>query len=640
MDVTDKDSTTTRYLTTSQAARRLGCSRSTVLRAVRRGLLPVAARTPGGQARFAPDAVAAYAHRLATTTPAEVASLPLDVLQATYMTMACGVVVRGADGTVLHTNPAAQEILGLDLAAMRGRPLSVALGASTRPDGTPLPSDERPVVRAMRTRRPQRGTILGITRPDGAHRWLQLDAIPVLAPDGAVRHVVVSFLDVSARKQAEDRVRHQALHDALTGLPNRTLLHDRLEQALHASRRNGQPVALALLDLDRFKEVNDTLGHGAGDRLLQVVAARLEGTLRALDTVARLGGDEFAVVLPGTAGTGAGRAAQALCDALAAPVRLDGHCLAIGASVGLALFPDHGADGRALLRCADVAMYAAKRAGGGCAIYAPGDDGHSPARLALASDLRRAIEGDELCLHYQPKVDVGTGTAGWVEALVRWHHPVQGLLPPDRFIPLAEQVGLMSALTRWVLHAALRDCRMWDRAGRTLGVAVNVSAHNLRDNNLPQTVAAALAAHDIAPQRLRLELTESAIMADAAQAAEILAQVAALGVRIAVDDFGTGYTSLSYLKRLPIDEIKIDKSFVMNMAQDEADATIVASTIGLGHSLGLAFVAEGVEDEETWQTLAALGCDAAQGYHLSRPLSAGDLLHWLGTVDPAVGRIA
>jgi len=439
-------------------------------------------------------------------------------------------------------------------------------------------------------------------------------------------------LDITARARAEEALRRQALHDALTGLPNRTLLHDRLEQALCAAARDTGVVALLLFDLDRFKEVNDTLGHHAGDLLLQEVAARVRGALRASDTVARLGGDEFAVVLPGADAAAAVTATHTLLAVLAPPITLDGQALACTASIGIALAPTHGTDVATVLRRADVAMYVAKRAGGGYAVYDLAHDQHSPTRLTLETELRAALAAGALVLHYQPTVNVRSGRADRVEALVRWPHPQHGLIPPDQFIPLAEQTGLIVPLTYWVLETALRQCQAWERGGLRLGVAVNLSARALHDAQLPSTLAWLLRRYAVAPGALTLEITESALMIDPDQARVMLERLAALGVQLAIDDFGTGYSSLGYLKHLPVDEVKIDKSFVQSMSHTVTkDSAIVRSIIELGHNLGLVVVAEGVEDHGAWERLRAAGCDVAQGYYMGRPVPAPDLERWMTT---------
>jgi diguanylate cyclase (GGDEF)-like protein len=422
---------------------------------------------------------------------------------------------------------------------------------------------------------------------------------------------------------------HQALHDALTGLPNRELFADRVGQAIRTADRELQPAALLLLDLDRFKDVNDTLGHHHGDQLLCEVGARLQGALRQVDTVARLGGDEFGVLVPGVTAEGAAAVAEKLRTALHAPLILDGVMLDLDASIGIAVYPDHGNDPAELLQHADVAMYAAKHAHAGFIVYDPGVDQHSPRRLALLGGLRRALERDELVLHYQPKADLHTGQILGAEALVRWQHPDHGLLGPDEFIPLAERTGLIHPLTRWVLDAALRQAAAWRSAGHPLSVAVNVSTRCLLDPSFPDEVADRLHAWQVPAESLVLEVTESAVMADPARALDVLGRLHALGVGLAVDDFGTGYSSMAYLKALPVDELKVDRSFVGQMADSSSDAVIVRSTIDLGHNLGLRVVAEGVESQDTWQELEALGCDTAQGYYLGHPMPATDLERWL-----------
>lgn len=450
--------------------------------------------------------------------------------------------------------------------------------------------------------------------------------------------------DISARKRLEGALQHQALHDALTGLPNRALLHDRLDQALRSARRGARPPALLLLDLDHFKRINDTHGHQAGDRLLQEVAGRLTRTIRASDTVARLGGDEFAILLPETGRDGAIGVADAIRAGVAPLIMVEGQDLHVAVSIGIALAAERDGrdtDARTLLRHADVAMYDAKRTRSGHALYSAARDRHGSGVLALASELGAAIDAGQLIVRYQPKLrlgpspnatdatDAGEGRIDAVEALVRWVHPERGLIPPDDFIPLAERTGLIIPLTTWVLDAALRQARVWSRAGRTLSVEVNLSMANLRDPDLPDTIARALARYTLPARRLRLELTESMIMADPPGAAAALARLAALGVHGAIDDFGTGYSSLAYLKHLPVDEIKIDRAFVRHAGADAADAAIIQAIVTLGHGLGMRVVAEGVEDQAALDLVERLGCDAAQGYHVSEPLAAADVLGWL-----------
>jgi diguanylate cyclase (GGDEF)-like protein len=429
---------------------------------------------------------------------------------------------------------------------------------------------------------------------------------------------------------ASRRLRHQALHDDLTDLPNRTLLYDRMEDALSVAERGGEPAALLLVDLDRFKEVNDTLGHDTGDRLLEEVAARLQGVVRRGDTLARLGGDEFAVLLRGLPDRGmAAELAGRLQDAIARPFQLDGVVAVLDASIGIAHCPEHGTDVHTLVQRADVAMYDAKRSRTSIETYSPERDPYSAERLQLLGELRAAIGAGELVLHYQPKVDVGSQRVVGVEALLRWQHPVHGLLPPAEFVPLAERTGAIGDLTRWVLDTALAQCRAWRDAGLDLTMAVNLAAPNIADATLPDAVAALLERHGVPGDRLECEISEHTVMADPRRAMAILERLRGLGVRLSLDDFGTGHSSLSYLKRLPLDEVKIDRSFVMGMTDDDNDAAIVRTTIDLARNLGLEVVAEGVESEAILRDLSDLSCDIAQGFFLSRPLPADELGGWL-----------
>jgi diguanylate cyclase (GGDEF)-like protein len=421
---------------------------------------------------------------------------------------------------------------------------------------------------------------------------------------------------------ASRRLRQQALQDALTGLPNRTLLHARAERAL----RGDEPAAMLLIDLDRFKEVNDTLGHDYGDALLVEVAERLGAALRREDTLARLGGDEFAVLVAGAPDRAAvAEIAGRLQDALRCPFALRGVAVELEASIGVALYPQHGGTAGELLQRADVAMYDAKRGRQGVATYAPERDPYSADRLGLLAELRRAIERDELVLHYQPKVSLGTGELTGVEALVRWRHPSRGLLGPGEFVPLAERTGAVADLTRWVVDRALAQQRAWREQGIDLPVAVNLAAANTVDVALPDVVARLLERHGVPGERLACEISEHTVMADPVRATDVLGGLRALGVRLSLDDFGTGHSSLAYLKRLPLDEVKIDRSFVAGMADDENDAVIVRSTIDLARNLGLEVVAEGVESVDIMHALADLRCDIAQGYFISRPLPADEL---------------
>jgi diguanylate cyclase (GGDEF)-like protein len=431
-------------------------------------------------------------------------------------------------------------------------------------------------------------------------------------------------------RSERDRL-EQAMTDELTGLPSRRLLKDRLEQAVLNAKRDGPKaeVGLLVLDLDRFKEVNDTLGHSLGDRLLAEVAQRLRATLRENDTIARLGGDEFAVVVSHDDPSGDVQVAEKLLRAFAQPVALDGLLLTVGASIGIARFPADGDDPERLLRCADVAMYHSKRNRLPWVRYAIESDPSDPARLELLSDLRAAIGTPQLELHYQPKVNLATDEVMGVEALLRWTHPAKGPIPPDTFISIAEQTGVMAPLTDDVLRKAAHQLKTWMRDGRDLSVAVNISASNLTEGEFVERVRRIIAEEDVPAEFIVLELTESAVMSDHRRGLEVLNELSAIGFRLSIDDFGTGYSSLSYLQRLPVDELKIDRSFVKTLMDDQVNRSIVRSTVDLGHNLGLSVVAEGVEDEATLRALAELGCDVAQGYFVSRPLPAAALVTWL-----------
>jgi diguanylate cyclase (GGDEF)-like protein len=422
-------------------------------------------------------------------------------------------------------------------------------------------------------------------------------------------------------------LRRQSRTDELTGLPNRRALYAGVSARLSDDKSRNR--ALLLLDLDRFKEVNDSLGHDAGDRLLVQVGRRLQGGLRPGDLLTRLGGDEFAILLEHTDRVEAEAVAGALRATLAQPFTLEGISLQTTASIGIALYPDHGEDLTTLLRKADMAMYKAKATHSGHHVYRSADNRHGDTRLRTLQELRLALTGDQLVLHYQPKICLKTGQVAGVEALVRWNHPERGLLFPDQFLTLVEEAGLMHALTQEVLRNALDQSVRWSAQGRTLTVAVNLSASSLIDADLPERVGTMLAARGLPPTALMLEITEDFLMADRDRARDILTRLRASGIKISVDDFGTGYSSLAYLRDLPIDELKLDQSFVFPMADDARAAALVASTIDLAHGLGLKMVAEGVENTVAYDELVRYGCDYAQGYFMSRPLSAAALDEWL-----------
>ncbi len=474
----------------------------------------------------------------------------------------------------------------------------------------------------------------GIAGEEAAVAAMRTGADDYILKDNAARLIPAvqrELRDAGARRErrrVERRLVYLAYHDALTDLPNRTLLHDRLEQAARVAYREGTTLALLLLDLNGFKEINDTLGHHAGDRVLQCVASRLRGTLREADTVARLGGDEFAVVLPLTDVDGALMAAQKILHEIEQPCVIDHRSLSVRASLGIAWLPEHGISAEALLQKADVAMYVAKTDGVGISVYAPNRDRHTNRRLTVISELRKGLDENQFFLEYQPMMHLRSNAIIGVEALVRWKHPQRGRVLPGQFIELAEQTGLITPLTTIVLESAIRE---WSENPGTppMTVSVNLSPRTLQHPGLPQRIAAMLAVYDAPPWSLALEITENILMSDPARSMDSLKRLHGMGVRIVIDDFGTGYSSLSYLRRLPVDELKIDKSFVTGL-QSGQDDVIVRSTIDLAHNLGLRVVAEGVESAEVQMRLLELGCDAAQGTFISPPAGAAGLREWIG----------
>ncbi|MFI1994951.1 putative bifunctional diguanylate cyclase/phosphodiesterase [Actinoplanes sp. NPDC020271] len=421
---------------------------------------------------------------------------------------------------------------------------------------------------------------------------------------------------------------HLALHDPLTDLPNRRQLYRLLDAAL-AHEPDAACTAVLMMDLDRFKEINDGLGHDVGDALLRTVGERLRRRLEGRGTVARLGGDEFAVVVQVASPQEATVLAEDLARDLERPLHIDHLTLYPRASIGIALAPEHGRDSGTLLRRADVAMYAAKQARAGVRVYRAADDQNTPQRLALIGELREAVERNGTLVVFQPKLDPATGTVVGAEALSRWHHPEHGFISPDLFVPLAEHSGLIRPLTLRVLDVSLRNCAAWRRAGHDMHVAVNLSPNTLLDEALPEVVRRLLTEHDVPATALTLEITEGTVMTDTADSLVVLQSLRRLGVKISIDDFGTGYSSLARLRELPIDEVKIDKSFVQNAAHDYRDRALIRSIVQLGHALGLHVVAEGVEDENTYRYLAETGCNVVQGYHVSRPLPEDKFTAWL-----------
>ncbi|MFO1370188.1 MAG: EAL domain-containing protein [Marinagarivorans sp.] len=469
--------------------------------------------------------------------------------------------------------------------------------------------------------------------------------VPVLLSVTALRNnlgEVTGYLciasDITERIRANAELLHSkreiernANHDLLTGLPNRSRLHDVARAAIRNAQERGQKLALMLLDLDRFKEVNDTLGHAVGDQLLKQVAQRLQALLISYGAyLYRLGGDEFAILVTRIQDKDATMGlANTVKASLRQPIQIEGITLELGGSIGVALFPDHGDSSHGLLRCADVAMYKAKQQSAGALFYEPQFDLHSPRRLTLLAELGAAIRNNDLVLHYQPKVDLATGRCIGCEALVRWQHPTLGMIPPNEFIPLAESGDLIQPLGIWVLETAMAQARKWEEMGLDLVVSINLSARNLMENAFPQCIEQTLSAHGLPAERLEIEITESTLISDPERTLMVIHRINNMGVRFAIDDFGTGYSSLAYLKRLPIQTLKIDRSFIRDLLSDDQDAMIVRSTLDLAHNFGLSVVAEGVEDEATLLELKRLHCEQVQGFLFSKPLPVAEFELWL-----------
>jgi diguanylate cyclase (GGDEF)-like protein/PAS domain S-box-containing protein len=544
-----------------------------------------------------------------------------------------GIVRVDPTGRAIEANPAMERLVGYTVAELGGMPF----------DGLTHPGDLdhnlllfRELIDGKRDSYQHEKRYI---RKDGETIWVRVTAVLERDEDGRPSSTISMVEDITERKAAEEEMRrqaqlneHQARHDALTGLPNRALFEDRIEQAVLEVGRDGGRVAVLMMDLDRFKEINDALGHHAGDAVLREVGHRIQGVLRATDTVARLGGDEFGLLLArqGTTDDVVG-ALERIRRALEQAVQVQDLALSVEGSIGVALCPEDGGDVETLLRRADIAMYAAKERNLPYAFYDEASDARDPSRLTIVGELRRALDRKELVLHYQPKARLESPRVSSVEALVRWNHPTRGLVLPDEFIPFARHTGLIKPLTLYVLEEALGQCAAWRRERLTLAVAVNLPMQSLLDLEFPAQVEALLRRFELDGSALEFEITESTVLSDPIRTRGILDRLSAMGIRLSIDDFGTGYSSLAYLKQLPIDEIKIDRSFVMQMTTDDDQATIVRVTVDLGRSLGLDVVAEGVETEEVWQMLTSLGCTFGQGYHLSRPIPADELAAWLRT---------
>jgi diguanylate cyclase (GGDEF)-like protein/PAS domain S-box-containing protein len=542
-----------------------------------------------------------------------------------------GIMVLGPDECAAEANPAISAMLGRSRAALA----TTGFREYTHPDDV-----ERSAAlfeELMSGRSESHQAELRYCHADGGVLWAQHTAALERDADGRPVFVVAMIEDITQRKRTEEELlrqselsRQQARHDALTGLPNRMRFAECVDQAIRSARRRKERVAVLMLDLDRFKEVNDSLGHQAGDALLQEVAQRIRLAVRDSDAVARLGGDEFGVLLTEVA-TEADivTVIDRITQAHEEPILVQEMSLAVEASIGVALYPEHGTDMETLSQHADVAMYAAKLEHRPYAFYDPVEDRRDPPRHTLMAELHHAIADRQLELFYQPIAALATGEVEAVEALLRWRHPTRGWIYPDSFIHVARETEVIKPLTLYVLEAALRQAHAWRAEGVELTVAVNIATRNLLDVEFPGQVARLLERSGVAASALRLELTESTIFANPFRTKLVVGELAALGVTLSIDDFGTGYSSVAYLTHLPLSELKIDRSFVLRMLHTPSDATIVRSIIDLGRNLGVAVVADGVENAPTWERLKALGCTAAQGNHLSRPVPAGELRDWL-----------
>src|SRR6202171_2862255 len=566
------------------------------------------------------DQIGEVMQKLATTE--ERAKEAAERSRAVLDNVADGIITFDENAVIESSNPSARRILGYLEHELAGQPVSLILGAAAHAE---LLGQLGP--RSWQEPDPKHGHPREWIGRRSNGTTFEMECLISDMQVGSRHLFVGTFRDISDRKAQIQAIAHLAMHDALTGLPNRTLFSDRLKKMLEECRRTGRSAGVLLIDLNRFKEVNDALGHQAGDILLQELAARLRGVLREADTVARLGGDEFAI-LPGgiTDVESVLQTAQRVLGVFDAPVLLEGTVVEINASIGAAMFPEHGMTPDELVRHADVAMYVAKRSRTGCALYSPERDEHSASRLGLMGELRRGIANGELQLRYQPQVELATGRMVGVEALVRWEHPREGLLGPDALFRAAHESGPMKQLTEWVLDEALRQQRAWADSGLDIRVAVNLSARNLHQQDLAIMVARLVAGRGVAPERLTLEITETILMAPSAK--QLLNELRTMGHRISIDDFGTGYSSLAYLRGLPLAEMKIDRSFVRDLASSEDDAAIVRSTIELAHSLGLEVVAEGVSDIEGRAALIQYGYDYVQCHFLSLPLTAEEVENW------------
>ncbi len=519
------------------------------------------------------------------------------------------IIAVNRDNDITALNPAAEKLFGRRAADTIGHPVTDLIS-----DGLPHDDDD------------SSGPLEGVGKRPGGDTFPLGVSAAELTIDG--QHYRIGLLwDISVRHDREVELHHQATHDPLTGLGNRAFLEQNSDDILQGEA----PAALLLLELDRLREVNDSLGHQTGDLMLQCISERLKGALPPSCILTRLDGAQFAALLPNTSEDEAYKLAGGIVRAVRTPFEIYGLSLQAELMVGIAMYPEHATEITDLIGKGDVALYLARKSRKTVATYKSELDLNSARHLALKGELQRAVEEDHLVLYYQPKILASTNRIAGVEALVRWQHPTQGLVFPDDFIPLAEHTGLIRSITRWVLRAAFRQSAEWEKAGIILPISVNVSARNLQEEDLPETIACYLKEFGVPPERLTLEVTETMLIENPERALEVATLLTDQGIRISIDDFGTGYSSLNYLRKLPAKELKIDKSFVMRMDEEEGDAVIVRSIIDLAHNLGLKATAEGVETGAVWSRLQSLGCDTGQGYFFARPIPVEVLAEWMRT---------
>jgi diguanylate cyclase (GGDEF)-like protein/PAS domain S-box-containing protein len=553
--------------------------------------------------------------------------------QVTLDSIGDAVLTTDLQGKVTYLNVAAEALTGWSREDALGRPLSEVFHIIDGGTRQAAPDPAQQAIKENRTVGLAADSIL--VRRDGGESAIEDSAAPIHDRDGRVAGAVIVFHDVSESRAMVLKMAHLAHHDFLTGLPNRALLTERLSQAIGLARRRGKQVALLFVDLDYFKHINDSLGHAVGDQVLQSAARRLSACVRTTDTVCRQGGDEFVILLAEIEQPqDAALVAEKLLVALAEPQLIGQHEIHVTLSIGISVYPDDGIDGDTVMENADAAMYHAKASGrNNYQFFTAGMNSHAVRRLFVETGLRRALRQSEFRLHYQPQIDLASGAMTGTEALIRWLDPVLGLIEPEQFVPIAEECGLIVPIGRWVLREACRQVRSWLDAGlHAVPVAVNISALEFRHQGFVDEVALILKETGLAPRYLELELTENILMHDTESSAQVLASLKAMGVQLAIDDFGTGYSSLGYLKRFPIDTLKIDQSFVQDLATDADDATIVSAVIGMGRNLKQRVIAEGVETQEQLAFLRTQRCAQGQGFLFNRPLPAEDFAHLLVTV--------